>query len=440
MHQDLWRFLGLSSAAALAGAVAGYPLLGLWLAAVGYCYWQHRNLMRLARWIRHRRRFEAPDLPGAFEEVCRCIDWVRNREKRRKKRLATNFKQFLQAAAALRDAAVILGPDDEIQWANAASAEHLGVRWSQDARQRITNLVRDPVLYDLFKRNRERRELRSVELPSPVKPDGFLSLDLMPFGEAQTLLMARDITRLHRAGQIRRDFVANVSHELRTPVTVIRGYLETLSEDRARCPETWVPVIAQLQGQTERMQRIIEDLLYLSKLEQDDRIARPEPVPVAEILSQIYREAQTVEGEVRHLYALEIDATLCILGAESELYSAFSNLVVNAVRYTGEGGVIRIRWYRDAEGAHMAVSDTGIGIPAPHIPRLCERFYRVDQGRSRESGGTGLGLAIVKHVLKRHRAQLHIESTPGQGSLFRCDFPPESIVIQDRTLDRSHGG
>jgi two-component system phosphate regulon sensor histidine kinase PhoR len=221
-------------------------------------------------------------------------------------------------------------------------------------------------------------------------------------------------------------------------VTVIRGYLETLAEDRVRCPEAWTPVIAQLESQTQRMQRIIEDLLYLSRLEQDDAVARPEPVCVAELLSEIYRQAQTVEGGVRHLYALETDATLCILGAESELYSAFSNLVVNAVRYTGEGGVIRIRWYRDAEGAHMVVSDTGIGIPAHHIPRLSERFYRVDQGRSRDSGGTGLGLAIVKHVLKRHRAQLYIESTLGKGSLFRCDFPPEMIVTEERAADLSH--
>ena len=206
-----------------------------------------------------------------------------------------------------------------------------------------------------------RRELRSTELPSPVKPEGFLSIDVMPFGEAQTLMMARDITRLYRADQIRRDFVANVSHELRTPVTVIRGYLEALAGDRARCPVVWIPVIAQLESQTQRMQRIIEDLLYLSRLEQDDGVARPEPVCVAELLSEIYQEAQTVEGGVRHLYALEMDATLCILAAQSELYSAFSNLVVNAVRYTGEGGVIRIRWYRDAEGAHLAVSDTGIG-------------------------------------------------------------------------------
>jgi two-component system, OmpR family, phosphate regulon sensor histidine kinase PhoR len=438
MHRDVWRFLGLSCAAALAGAAMGHVFLGLWAGALLYCYWQWRYLVRLSPWIRHRRRVEAPDAPGVFEEVCRSIDWLRNREKRRKKQLATYLKQFRQATAALRDAALVLGPDDEIQWANDAAAEHLGVRWPQDARQRITNLVREPVLYELFKRNKERRELRSLELPSPVKPEGFLSTDVMPFGEAQTLMMARDITRLYRANQIRRDFVANVSHELRTPVTVIRGYLEVLAGDHARCPESWTPVIAQLESQTQRMQRIIEDLLYLSRLEQDDGVARPEPVCVAELLSEIYQEAQTVEGGVRHLYALEMDATLCILGAQSELYGAFSNLVVNAVRYTGEGGVIRIRWYRDAEGAHLAVSDTGIGIPAHHIPRLSERFYRVDQGRSRDSGGTGLGLAIVKHVLKRHRAQLYIESMLGKGSLFRCDFPPEMIVIEEHAADLSH--
>ena len=318
MRRDVWRFLGLSCTAALAGAAVGHVFLGLWAGALLYCYWQWRNLVRLSPWIRHRRRVEAPDAPGVFEEVCRSIDWLRNREKRRKKQLATYLKRFRQATAALRDAALVLGPDDEIQWANDAAAEHLGVRWPQDARQRITNLVREPALYELFKRNKERRELRSLELPSPVKPEDFLSIDVMPFGEAQTLMMARDITRLYRANQIRRDFVANVSHELRTPVTVIRGYLEALAGDRARCPEAWTPVIAQLESQTQRMQRIIEDLLYLSRLEQDDGVARPEPVCVADLLSEIYQEAQTVEGGVRHLYALE-DATLCILGAQSEL-------------------------------------------------------------------------------------------------------------------------
>ncbi|MGH8555442.1 MAG: ATP-binding protein, partial [Gammaproteobacteria bacterium] len=221
----------------------------------------------------------------------------------------------------------------------------------------------------------------------------------------------------------RRDFVANVSHELRTPVTVIRGYLEILVGDPDRCPEAWRPILAQLETQTLRMQSIIEDLLLLSRLGQSDKITDARPVQVPELIGTIYQEAQALAGKPRHMFSLEIDPALSILGAKNELHSAFSNLIVNAIRYTPEGGVIRIRWYEDASGAHFEVSDSGIGIPPQHLPRLTERFYRVDQGRSRESGGTGLGLAIVNHVLKRHQARLHIDSTVGKGSTFRCDFP-----------------
>jgi two-component system phosphate regulon sensor histidine kinase PhoR len=181
-------------------------------------------------------------------------------------------------------------------------------------------------------------------------------------------------------------------------------------------------------SQTTRMKYVIEDLLLLSRLEQEDSVPKPSVVSVAEMLNSIYQEAQALDGKRRHMFSLELDPDLLIIGSPTELYSAFSNLVVNAVHYTPENGVIWIRWYRDAQGAHMEVTDTGVGIPAHHIPRITERFYRVDQSRSRESGGTGLGLAIVKHILIRHKASLHIESTVGKGSTFRCDFPAELVA------------
>jgi len=434
MRRDLWRLASVLLVGGLLGLIVDHVTLILTLAVFGYALWQQRNLYRLLWWIQERKKFQAPDAPGVFEEICREIDFLRARHKRRKKKLGGYLHQFRQATGALPDAAVVLGPQGEIQWANEAAGEYLGVHWPLDQRQRLTNLVRHPEL-PKFLLNPQEGKNQSIEIPSPAKRGCYLSITVAPFGEDQRLFVARDVTRLHHLNQIRSDFVANVSHELRTPVTVVSGYLETLANDTDRCPKEWHSILEQMQNQTNRMRSVIEELLLLSRLEQDDKIAKSEVVAVPEIISTIYRDAQALSGQNRHLFYLEVDAKLLIMGAQSELYSAFSNLVVNAVRYTPAGGVIRIRWHKDSSGAHFEVTDTGVGIPEHHIPRLTERFYRVDQSRSRESGGTGLGLAIVKHVLIRHKAKLHIESVAGHGSTFRCDFPPELIVTSDADVE-----
>lgn len=436
MREDLWRFTGLSVVAGLTGLMLDQVTLCLWIATLGYALWQHRKLRRLFAWLQRRKAFDAPEARGAIGAICREIDFMRERHKKRKKKLSGFLKQFQDATTALPDAAVVLGPDGEIQWVNAAAADYLGIRWPQDLRQRLANLVRHPAISKVLKK--KNRKASTVEIPSPVKRDAYLSITVVPMGKDQRLVVARDVTRLHRLIQIRSDFVANVSHELRTPVTVIKGYLEALNADREGCPERWVPVLEELDAQADRMGKVIDELLLLSKLEQEDRVAQPEVVLVSDILGSIYKEARALSGDARHLYYLEIDQDLWIMGSHGELYSAFSNLVVNAVRYTPAGGVIRIRWYRDGTGAHMEVKDTGIGIPEPHITRLTERFYRVDPSRSRESGGTGLGLAIVKHVLKRHNAKLHIDSTVGKGSTFRCDFPLDLIVAAEVDVELDH--
>lgn len=428
MRRDLWRLLAVLLVALLAGWAVGQVYACLFVGTLGYLIWQYRQLLRLPLWIRHRKRFEAPDSPGVMEEICRAVDFLRDRDKRRKGTLATFLNQFLQATSALTDAALILGEHDEIQWANPAAARHLGIGWPRDLRQRITNLVRDPQLANAFHERPGARQPLTIEIASPVEPGRILSVGVVPFGGAQTLLIARDITRLHRLSQAGRDLVANVSHELRTPLTVIRGYLESLSASQDLERDDWRNALAEAEGQALRMQGIIDDLLLLSRLEQEEGIAKREEVRVPELLTAIYREAQALERPTHHIYSLEIEPGLGIRGAASEIHSAFSNLVVNAVQYTPDGGVIRIRWQRDDAGAHLEVSDTGIGIPPQHLGRLTERFYRVDQSRARGSGGTGLGLAIVKHVLKRHGAELHIESVVGMGSTFRCDFPPEAVV------------
>jgi two-component system phosphate regulon sensor histidine kinase PhoR len=249
-----------------------------------------------------------------------------------------------------------------------------------------------------------------------------LSVSVIPYGDNQHLLLGHDITQLHRLEQIRSDFIANVSHELRTPLTVIAGFLETM-RDAEDCTQEFQRPLLLMAQQTARMRNIVEDLLFLSRLESEPATDRGTPVVVADLLKTIYEEAQVLSGEQHHI-TLEVDETVIIYGHTEELHSAFSNLVYNAVRYTPPGGDISIRWYQDAEGIHLAVHDTGEGIAPEHLPRLTERFYRIDVGRSRLQGGTGLGLAIVKHVLNRHKGHLHIESEVGKGSLFRCDFSP----------------
>jgi len=270
----------------------------------------------------------------------------------------------------------------------------------------------------------------------PIGSDGLLTLQLIPYGESQKLLLARDITQAERLETMRRDFVANVSHELRTPLTVLVGFLETVRELKLD-PQRTRDYLGMMQEQAARMHRIIEDLLTLSVLESAPPLAG-ERVRVKPLLERLRSDAQALSAG-RHVISLQAAPEVDILGSEAELSSAFGNLVTNAVRYTPQGGEIRLVWRDGPDGASFAVEDTGIGVAPEHIPRLTERFYRVDRGRSRETGGTGLGLAIVKHAVARHQASLDVDSKQGSGSRFAIRFPAsrtvpvESGVVSDRS-------
>ena len=266
-------------------------------------------------------------------------------------------------------------------------------------------------------RSRHRRTAPLADVTAPGRADSQLNVSLLPFGDQEQLLLAHDISHLNRLEQVRRDFVANVSHELRTPLTVIHGYLELL--DPEDVPEL-AAVLGEMRTQSKRMGQIVEDLLTLSRLETQHEVV-DERVPMAALLATVRKEAEAL-SQGRHRIVLESTAEADLLGSPKDLHSALSNLASNAVRYTPAGGSITIRWQREPDGAVYSVSDTGFGIPASHLARLTERFYRVSSSRSRDSGGTGLGLSIVKHVLNLHRAQLRIESAPGVGSTFSCHF------------------
>jgi len=344
-------------------------------------------------------------------------------------RLQAVIDRVQESTAALKDAVVMLDSLGNLEWWNRAAETLLGLKTPQDSGQSMTNLVRDPRFKEYFERGNYSEAL---EIPSPVNDHRRLQFHITRYGNHEHLLLVRDVTRLHQLEQMRKDFVANVSHELRTPLTVIAGYLETLLDNVEAVNPRWLRALQQMQQQGGRMQTLLNDLLLLAKLEATDYPSDNQPVAVDLLLLSIVNDAQALSGEQRHRISLEADPHLRLKGSEPELRSAFSNLVFNAVKYTPAEGEIRVRWYADEQGAYLAVSDSGMGIDARHLPRLTERFYRVDSSRASNTGGTGLGLAIVKHVLLRHRGQLDIASVPGKGSTFTCRFAATQMVRRER--------
>ena len=432
MKNDIRRFAVVFLFSLIIGLVLNQVAICLLSGLLLFLVWHYRILKQLHLWLQRRSGSNPPELPGIIDEICREIDFLRERHKQRKDKLAGFLRRFQDATSALPDAVIILGDYGVIEWANEKATEYLGIRWPQDGGQRIANLIRNPGLSAYLNKSGKPGEIsdRGLQLDSPVNPDQVLEFRIAPYGDNQKLLVARDITNIQRINQMRKDFIANASHELRTPLTVISGYLEGLDDDSEQFTGPVKSQIRQMRKQTERMQRLIEDLLTLSVLETTPEHTETESVPVPELLAPIYQEAEGLSGIMEHIFYVETDPTLWLRGNQRELYSAFSNLVFNAVQHTPAHGIIRLRWYVDEEGAHFSVSDNGPGIAPEHISRITERFYRVDKGRSRDKGGTGLGLAIVKHVLARHGAHLHIESQPGKGSTFRCDFPERNIVFK----------
>ncbi|HSW51982.1 MAG TPA: phosphate regulon sensor histidine kinase PhoR [Sulfuricaulis sp.] len=425
MSQSLWReiwiLVGIAAASIVLGLITGRPFL---IAAVGfglYIFLTMRQLQRLHHWLLNRLQAEIPDAEGLWGDVFNEIRKLMKQTERREDELNEMLGRFQSAAAAMPDAMVILSQDSDIEWANPAAARLFGIRYPRDAGTRLFNLLRDPDFIQ-YLQGGDYSEL--LEISSPDNSGIHVSIQVTPFGSLQKLVIGRDVTRLARLEEMRRNFVANVSHELRTPLTVLGGFVETLNGMHQIRMEELKKYLATMQEQTWRMQRLVDDLLMLSKLETAAPRTHDETVDVAALLAGLKEQAEVVSGEQRHVITVEVDRHLQLLGSREELLSAFSNLVNNAVRYTPAGGRIALQWKAAPDGgASLSVADTGEGIALDHIPHLTERFYRVDTARSRASGGTGLGLSIVKHVLLRHDARLDIESELGVGSTFTCIFP-----------------
>lgn len=414
-----------------AAALAAWPVLGLVPALliaiallIATLVAHLRQLAELTSWLREPAERPVPYGSGAWEQafsyLARLVRW----QKRSEAGLRLALQRFTRAAEAMNEGIVLVDDVGRIEWCNPAAHAHFGLDPEQDIGRQLTYIVRQPqfVAYVLSQHYADPFVLRGWR-----SDDTALSVHLIPYGDNQKLVISRDVTRWDRLDRMRRDFIANVSHELRTPITVIAGFLETLVEHGQADPDMTRRSLVLMQEQARRMQRLVEDLLTLSRLESSRTPGSEEAVDVPQLAGDLRRDALALSSG-RHAVELDLRSDRWLTGSEDELRSAFGNLVSNAVRYTPAGGRIRISWAVEGDEARFAVTDTGIGVAAEHIPRLTERFYRVDRSRSRETGGTGLGLAIVKHALQHHQARLDVESTPGVGSTFTAVFPARRLT------------
>lgn len=385
--------------------------------------WQE---FRLARWLENPELVRPPDGTGTWGDIFYRLDKLQRSQKASRNQLANALDQFEHAAMAVPDGMIILNQTEQIEWCNPASRRFLGLDCERDRGQYVRYLLRQAHFQAFFDANDYAQRLTCK---SPLDSSITISLQMVPFSKTKKLLIARDITDLERVDAMRRDFIANVSHELRTPLTVVGGFVETLAEN-PKLPEADTRRYFNLMMEhTRRMQRLLDDLLTLSRLEGNYTL-EDEQVNVPNLLQTLESEAESL-SHGRHGITLALQSQAFLTGSLQEIHSAFGNLVSNAVRYTPEGGSIALSWSeRDGEVV-FAVRDSGMGIAPEHIPRLTERFYRVDQSRSRETGGTGLGLAIVKHVLTRHGARLEVQSVPGRGSTFSAIFPASRMIQPD---------
>ena len=395
---------------------------------LGYLFNHIAWLHRLHIWFKSPVLKDIPEGSGVWEDVFTTLLQYERNNIANQTQLSSALERFTLTANAIPDGLVILGASNEIEWCTPHAENQLGLVLSMDKNLPIVNLIRDShfIAYLYSDDYSEPFKLKSWQ-----KPEVVYEIQLIRFGANQKLLICRDMTQLEKVEVMRRDFIANVSHELRTPLTVVGGFLETLGDMQGAVPDAIKSYFGMMQEQTNRMRRIIEDLLTLSKIESNIEEPENTEIDMPSLLKQIQKDALGLSHSLyktKHVIELEVDPTLMLTGAQSELQSALSNLVSNAVRYTPKGGKIAISWHRQNEQAIFAVRDTGIGIEQQHIERLTERFYRVDRGRSRETGGTGLGLSIVKHILIRHQAKLEISSEVGVGSKFSVLFPKNRIV------------
>jgi two-component system, OmpR family, phosphate regulon sensor histidine kinase PhoR len=422
----LWRLAVLSLLALIIGAIKG-TLIGVVTFAVGIfiylliqLYWQ----FELIKWFKKPDLAMVPHGRDIWENIFAMIYREARKHARTQQQLSTALERFRTAASALPDGVVVLDEENKIEWSNLPANNLLGLNPRRDNHQPIVYVVRHQ---DFIRYLEHHTDLEPIKIKSWILNEVTLEIRIISFGSNQKLIIIRDVSQVEKLDMMRRDFIANVSHELRTPLTVVGGFLETISDMDGAISENVGSYFKMMQEQTSRMRMIIEDLLTLSQLENNINIPDEAEINISLLLNTVKNEGEAL-SQGRHQFSMESDPTILIKGSAQEIHSAFSNLVSNAVRYTPENGTIHLQWFIRHHEAIFSVTDNGIGIAAEHIERLTERFYRVDRGRSRQTGGTGLGLSIVKHILNRHQGRLEISSELNKGSTFSAIFPESRVI------------
>ncbi len=432
-RHELLRLFGGLVLAGIFGFMLGHVAVALAMTLALILFFHLRQLNRLLRWL-NGDLSDAPEASGLWGRLFAGLVVDRRRNKENRDRLSTIISRFHKVTQALPDGVVVLGNNNEIEAINKAATHLLGIRLPQDSGQNIVNFLRDPEITRFFD---DEEPGAVLTIRSPINRHIRISIrqvliDKADFG--RKLVIARDITRLHQLERVRQDFIANVSHELRTPLTVVAGYVELLLSNSATLDEALQKPLTRISQQSDRLSNIVDDLLKLSTLESSEPPAFSEKVDMPDLIDGCISQAREL-SRGQHEFSVEVDAMLGLRGNSHELESVLSNLLSNAVRYTPQQGKISVIWRRQEAAVMLQVEDSGIGIPTEHLSRLTQRFYRVDPGRSRDTGGTGLGLAIVKHILDRHTARLQIHSQADQGSRFRCLFREELAVNLESTTE-----
>lgn len=431
----IWAFSALVILGLLLGQLAWVLVSGL----VTYLIWTIVQSVRLHRWLYHQHvagnELAIPQSYGLWGDLFEGIYQLQYQNKQSQDHLKSLINRVQMSTNALKDAVIMTDSEGVMEWWNVAATELLGFRADTDRGQLISNLIRLPAFKSYF-HGKDYHD--PLEIKSPTNKNIKLRIYITLFGQDDRLVFVQDITRISRLEEMRKDFVSNVSHDLRTPLTVIKGYIETL-QDAKDVPMKWHRPLKNMAAQAQRMETLIHDLLLLAKFETADLSQSAQPMDIENLLRMVCHDAQLLSGERKHQIILRINHNLVdlsnsadkaksseriyVMGDERQLYSAFSNLVFNAVKYTPEQGEITLDWWRTRNGFHLSVKDTGVGFDPIHIPHLTERFYRTDPSRDISTGGSGLGLAIVKHVLLNHKGNLEIHSEEGTGSEFICHFP-----------------
>lgn len=417
------RLLTILIVSALIGWFIGHPLLVVLATSIFLLAWHYHHLFKLINWLWQSKALSPPQASGVWGYLYDGLYRQVKQQRTKQKLLNEKIRRFRDGAEALPDAALMLSQELTIEWGNKKAQRLLGVRWPDDFGLRIDNLLRAPEFSDyLLQENFESPCL----LVSPVLCDVQLEIRIMAYGSEHVLLLARDISNIQRLEDMRKDFVANVSHELKTPLTVVRGYVEMIQASQETFDPHWQKAFKTIEGQVSRMDRLVEQLLNLAKVENkssDERLC----INMPQLIRSLVDEVSWLNQGKQHQINLNITTDVCVLGFETELKSACANLLSNAISYTPPKGVIEVSWQLMGNKAVFSVKDNGDGIKPEHVNRLTERFYRIDKSRSRDTGGSGLGLAIVKHVLHHHQAELVINSHWEQGSEFSIYFDKSAL-------------